>query len=372
MKISICIPTYNRANVVYRTVVNCLKCKDEDIEVVVSNNCSEDNTEELLSSIKDNRFKYFKNKYNNGTNNLISVLTYATGDYLILTSDEDEVVFEGLEKIKPILEKENPALLKASANLFGKPYIIHRDGVYEKGLEALLAFGNGPRYLCGYVYNKKVMQKVLNGIYGTDINKRFGYCYCFTNLAREMLEYGKLCFSKEVLTNEREQGKIDEGTYFDGGVLTYAPEKRIESTKDRLDSLKRMDLSEKEKYIMCEFYTKELIRIYVDDYYDTFNNETLECYDDESNSRIYNYYLQNRKKLKEVNVFDQIEKAIEEYVDYIQQIGLFEKNYNELSHKYAEVRKKYLDERMEKIAKFKKEKVEIDKKFELENKIESV
>lgn len=50
MKISICIPTYNRANVVYRTVVNCLKCKDEDIEVVVSNNCSEDNTEELLSS----------------------------------------------------------------------------------------------------------------------------------------------------------------------------------------------------------------------------------------------------------------------------------------------------------------------------------
>ena len=368
MKISICIPTYNRANIVYKTVVNCLKCKDEDIEVVVSNNCSEDNTEELLSSINDSRFKYFKNKYNNGTNNLISVLTYATGDYLILTSDEDEVVFDGLKKIKAVLQKENPAILKASASLFGKLYIVHRDGVYEKGLEALLAFGNGPRYMCGYVYNKKVMDIVLNGIYGTDINRRFGYCYDFTNLAREMLQYGKLCFSKEVLTNEREEGKIDEDTYFDGGVLTYAPEKRIESTKERLDSLKHIDLSEKEKYIMCEFYTKELIRIYRDDYYDTFDNKTLKSYDDESNRRIYNYYLHNRKRLKEVNVFEQIEKAMEEYVNYIKQIGLFEKDYSQLSQEYADVRKKYLDQRKDMIIKFKKEKEEIDRKFELENK----
>ena len=82
--LSICIPTYNRGEIVNRTVRNILKSEREDIEVVASNNCSTDKTEELLLSIEDERFHYFKNKYNNGTNNLVSVLTYATGEYLLL------------------------------------------------------------------------------------------------------------------------------------------------------------------------------------------------------------------------------------------------------------------------------------------------
>ena len=58
----------------------------------------------------------------------------------------------------------------------------------------------------------------------------------------------------------------------------------------------------------------------------------------------------------------------QEYVNYIKQIGLFEKDYSQLSQEYADVRKKYLDQRKDMIIKFKKEKEEIDRKFELENK----
>lgn len=59
--LSICIPTYNRAEVVYKTVRNILNYNGNNIEIVVSNNCSSDNTEELLLEIKDKRVKYFKN-----------------------------------------------------------------------------------------------------------------------------------------------------------------------------------------------------------------------------------------------------------------------------------------------------------------------
>ena len=66
--LSICIPTFNRAEIVYRTVKKCLEYNSDKIEVVVSDNCSDDNTEELLMKIDDKRFKYFKNKYDSKNN----------------------------------------------------------------------------------------------------------------------------------------------------------------------------------------------------------------------------------------------------------------------------------------------------------------
>ena len=61
--LSICIPTYNRAQFAYAAAKNILDgWAGDEIEVVVSDNHSIDNTQELLRGIDDSRLKYFRNE----------------------------------------------------------------------------------------------------------------------------------------------------------------------------------------------------------------------------------------------------------------------------------------------------------------------
>ena len=46
--LSICIPTYNRSEVLKESLMQLLKYEGDDIEVVISDNCSPDNTEEVV------------------------------------------------------------------------------------------------------------------------------------------------------------------------------------------------------------------------------------------------------------------------------------------------------------------------------------
>lgn len=88
--LSICIPTFRRGNIVYNTVLDHLSFKNDEIEVVVSDNGSPDNTIELLSSIEDTRLKLYSNDQNRGfCYNLYNVIRNAKGYFVCLMSDED-------------------------------------------------------------------------------------------------------------------------------------------------------------------------------------------------------------------------------------------------------------------------------------------
>ncbi len=101
--LSICIPTYNRSHLVYECVTEILKYDSPQIEVVVSNNASTDNTEKLLMTINDERFRYRCNAENNMYLNIIDVMEYATGDWLLLMSDEDR--FNNIHLLDDVLEE---------------------------------------------------------------------------------------------------------------------------------------------------------------------------------------------------------------------------------------------------------------------------
>lgn len=86
--LSICIPTYNRASVLEKTLENLFSNPEFDferIEVIVSDNCSMDNTEEIVK--KFNAVKYFKNQINIKDENFSLALSYATGRYVRLFND---------------------------------------------------------------------------------------------------------------------------------------------------------------------------------------------------------------------------------------------------------------------------------------------
>lgn len=86
--LSICIPTYNRSNILDDTLYNLLNDKDFNsnlIEIIVSDNNSTDNTAEIVKKYKI--VKYYRNKENILDKNFTKVLSYAKGKYIHLFND---------------------------------------------------------------------------------------------------------------------------------------------------------------------------------------------------------------------------------------------------------------------------------------------
>jgi glycosyltransferase involved in cell wall biosynthesis len=61
---SIIIPTYNRADFITKTLDSVLNQSFQNFEVIVVDNCSTDNTLEIMNSISDTRVSYYINEQN--------------------------------------------------------------------------------------------------------------------------------------------------------------------------------------------------------------------------------------------------------------------------------------------------------------------
>ena len=64
--VSVVIPSYNREGTIARAVNSVLKQTYKNTEVIVIDDCSQDNTENIVKSIRDSRLKYFRLKENSG------------------------------------------------------------------------------------------------------------------------------------------------------------------------------------------------------------------------------------------------------------------------------------------------------------------
>jgi len=89
--VTIGIPTYNRADSTLASTINCSISQDyPNIEIIVSDNCSMDNTEAIVRSFNDTRIKYMRQPKNIGPNNNYNAcLNAAKGDFFLLLHDDD-------------------------------------------------------------------------------------------------------------------------------------------------------------------------------------------------------------------------------------------------------------------------------------------
>ncbi|MCS6846149.1 MAG: glycosyltransferase [Anaerolineae bacterium] len=91
-KVSILIATYNRADLLPATLDSALTQTYRDIEVIVSDNASTDNTPELMQTYvaRDPRVKYIRRSVNEGPIvNYHTALKVATGDYIAFLDSDD-------------------------------------------------------------------------------------------------------------------------------------------------------------------------------------------------------------------------------------------------------------------------------------------
>lgn len=101
-KISICIPTYNRSKFLSELLDSIIEQDLHDIEVVVSDDASQDNTKEILDHYSNliPLFKYIVQPKNIGLDqNFLAVVEEASGEYVWLMGDDDKLEKGGIAKV---------------------------------------------------------------------------------------------------------------------------------------------------------------------------------------------------------------------------------------------------------------------------------
>lgn len=91
-KISVIIPTYNRALYLDAAIDSVRRQTHKDLEIIVSDNCSSDETPAVVARHStDPRLRYFRNEINIGmvANWQRAVYEYASGEWFIILSDDD-------------------------------------------------------------------------------------------------------------------------------------------------------------------------------------------------------------------------------------------------------------------------------------------
>lgn len=92
IKISICIPTRNRAKFLTETLENVLQQATDEIEVVIVDGASTDNTKEVAEQYRQKfrNFIYYRGEKNMGVNrDMARTIELAHGDYCWMLSDDD-------------------------------------------------------------------------------------------------------------------------------------------------------------------------------------------------------------------------------------------------------------------------------------------
>jgi glycosyltransferase involved in cell wall biosynthesis len=99
--VTVAIPTFNRLEMLKRSVTSVMQQSYEHLEIVISDNASVDGTREYLRTLKDSRVKVFLNNQNLGmAANWENCLLHASGDYFLLMSDDDALANnDALEKL---------------------------------------------------------------------------------------------------------------------------------------------------------------------------------------------------------------------------------------------------------------------------------
>ena len=107
MTVSVIIPTYNRSNILNRTVDSVLNQNYSDFEVIVVNDGSDDNTSEIINSYDDPRITLYEQENKGLSAARNKGINMSEGEYISFIDDDDEYFTNFLQKAVEELENES-------------------------------------------------------------------------------------------------------------------------------------------------------------------------------------------------------------------------------------------------------------------------
>lgn len=175
--ISFIIPSYNSANTIKRAIESVLN-QNANIryEIIVVDDGSSDNTEEVLKVYENNQKIKFYKKANSGVADTRNYgISKATGDYIIFVDSDDYISENLLNDIEPYLLqnieliKWNPIFVDENKNEILKPAsVAFKKVTGEQGFNILFGRDNLIDCLWNYAIKKELIMEFPTGTYHED------------------------------------------------------------------------------------------------------------------------------------------------------------------------------------------------------------
>ena len=97
-RVTVVLTTYNRASLLTRAVESVLAQTYTDYEIIIIDDCSSDNTQEVIAGLDDPRIRSFRHERNMGLSAARNTAIFnARGEYVALLDDDDEWLPMNLE-----------------------------------------------------------------------------------------------------------------------------------------------------------------------------------------------------------------------------------------------------------------------------------
>jgi glycosyltransferase involved in cell wall biosynthesis len=97
--ISVCLALYNGEKHIIQQIESILKELSQNDELIIFDDCSSDNSYNIVKNIIDSRIKLFRNSKNIGVNGTFqNAIKSSSGDYIFL-SDQDDIWIKGRVKL---------------------------------------------------------------------------------------------------------------------------------------------------------------------------------------------------------------------------------------------------------------------------------
>ena len=128
VKVSVCIPTYNRSHYLQYAINSVLNQSYTDYELIICDDASPDDTGTVVSQYQDSRIRYIQHPQNIGrSKNMRSGFSAATGEYFLKFDDDDAIAPEFLAKTVAILDTNPEADFVCTDH-----WIINSDSVRDE------------------------------------------------------------------------------------------------------------------------------------------------------------------------------------------------------------------------------------------------
>ena len=212
-KLSICIPTFNRADFLAELLESVVHQYTNEVEIVISDNASTDNTEIIVREFQKKyaRITFNQSKFNIGPDrNFLKAIELASGEYCCLMGSDDLVFTGGLTSILDVINKNQGlsgfsigrlmydiSMKKQLSDLDIFPMRTETFYKYSTSEEALVELAVYLSFMSGHIFSLHEWRKYATG---DDIKEYYNgivHLYIFFNIIKSTSSWGLL--SKSII-----------------------------------------------------------------------------------------------------------------------------------------------------------------------------
>lgn len=166
MKFSVLIPTRNRLELLKYAIASILKQNEEDLEIIISDNFSDEDVAGYIHSLNDKRIKYFRTDSSvSVTENWNNALNKSTGEWIVMLGDDDCLMKGYFSTMRQLIEKfHDPDFIYTHGFLFAYPNVLpgHPQGYVRTASNAPFLINQPKSFLLDKTEALKLVKETFN------------------------------------------------------------------------------------------------------------------------------------------------------------------------------------------------------------------